>query len=139
METGGDNVSRFVRRVLDEAQHTRIVILRPDGARSGQWPWMENSSWRHAVEDRLAESDQVYGAVFHCPDSLDGWSFCCYSVDPKPKVAGLSLDDTLDGSPPTMQDRIKAVVHKSWKPICWYCIGALVVLTAIAVSTGRFS
>jgi hypothetical protein len=100
-ETGAENARRFVTIVARLAAESRIVEMYPYPGRSNRnehfgWQWMANSAWRKEVNRLLhAQRVPVKDARFHSPDSLDGWSFSCVSTVPLPRVATLTLEDTL--------------------------------------------
>lgn len=97
-ETGEQNAQRFVRVVTTLAKDERVIICYPHPTRSrterGGWIWMLNPAWRDRVLE-LLKNAPVRGAEFSPPDSLDGWTFHAYSTVPVPRIAQLSLNETL--------------------------------------------
>lgn len=101
-ETGAENARRFVAVVTRLAADSRIVEMLPhDGWRGSKherygWQWMANPAWRKEV-NRLLHTQRapVKDIRFHAPDSLDGWSFTAISTVPLPRVASLSLEESL--------------------------------------------
>lgn len=98
-ETGEDNARRFVAAVTQLAKDDRVILMYPhpvrsDGGLRGNWQWMLNPAWRARVLELLQDAP-VRGAEFSPPDSLDGWTFHAYSTVPVPRIAQLSLSDTL--------------------------------------------
>lgn len=98
-ETGEQNARRFVKTVAELAKDKRVIICYPDGRNTftnpaNGWPWMMNAIWRARVLT-LLQDVAVRGAEFSPPDSLDGWTFTAYSTVPVPRIASLTLEDTL--------------------------------------------
>ena len=98
-ETGEQNAQRFVKTVAMMAKEGRVIIMYPHPVRShgglaGNWQWMLNPAWRDRVMELLQQAP-VRGAEFSPPDSLDGWTFHAYSTVPVPRIAQLSLNDSL--------------------------------------------
>lgn len=91
-ETGRQNAERFFNRVIAQALNERVVIMYID-----DWPWMANEEWRVAVMKRL-DGTMLRDARFSPPDSLDSWTFHCYSDDARPEAERASLDDTIHHS-----------------------------------------
>lgn len=98
-ETGELNAQRFVKMVTEQARDERVIICYPHGTptirnpRVG-WVWMLNPAWRERVLDLLKDAP-VKGAAFSPPDTMDGWTFHAYSTVPVPRIAQLTLEDTL--------------------------------------------
>lgn len=99
-ETGEMNARRFVRVVTRIASDERIIQMVPhEGFRGVKrethgWVWMLNPKWRERVLELLREAP-VKDAQFHAPDSMDGWTFSATSTVPVPRIATLSLEETL--------------------------------------------
>lgn len=99
-ETGEANARRFVVVVSKLAQDERLVTMLPHDGWHGSkherygWEWMPNPRWRERVLE-LLRAAPVKDAAFHAPDSLDGWTFTAISIVPVPRVATLSLEESL--------------------------------------------
>lgn len=97
-ETGEQNAQRFVAAVITEAREERVIIMYPTNAGRAHhrfgWVWMMNAAWRARVLELLQDAP-VREPQFNPPDSLDGWTFSAYSTVPVPRIAQLTLDQTL--------------------------------------------
>lgn len=96
-ETGEQNAQRFVQTVATLAKDERVILMYPTYTKAsyvGGWVWMMNAAWRARVLD-LLKAAPVKDAQFHEPDSLDGWTFSAYSTVPVPRIAQLTLDQSL--------------------------------------------
>lgn len=96
-ETGEENAQRFVHTVIAQAREHRVVIMYPSDTKApwiGGWVWMMNEAWRTRVLELLADAP-VKEPRFCPPDSLDGWTFTAYSTVPVPRIAQLTLDQSL--------------------------------------------
>lgn len=102
-ETGYENAQRFCDLVEKLAMEHRIIAMYPhpgyrsinDEGRYG-WVWMANEQWRKMVGQCLYERKvSLKSAEFHAPDSIEGWCFTAISNAPAPRVALLSLEDSL--------------------------------------------
>lgn len=100
-ETGKRNAERFVATVLRAAREGRLIVCRMDaGFRERKselcgWQWMPNDAWRAYVLAMLKISNDVCDCKFSPPDALDGWTFRADSTVPVPRVASLTLDQSL--------------------------------------------
>lgn len=96
-ETGEENARRFAETVAKLAKDARVIVMYPTYTKAadiGGWVWMMNAAWRARVLELLADAP-VKEPKFHEPDSLDGWTFSAYSTVPVPRIAQLTLDQSL--------------------------------------------
>lgn len=101
-ETGLQNAERFVTALESLAERHRLIEMFPHPGFHGvkgeqyEWVWMPNVCWRDVVKHLIQErKSSVRDVQFHAPDSMDGWTFSAISTTPLPRVAHLSLDETL--------------------------------------------
>lgn len=100
-ETGAENAQRFVDMVKRRAHDERMVLAYPSGKWTASndhlgWVWMINPQWRKRVHALIAKQRvPVKDVRFHAPDSMDGWTFSATSTVPVPRVATLTLEETL--------------------------------------------